>query len=130
VDQTVLANERGAGFKNSRGVAIYWPRNDAFYAVDYGGVTAVPAWNDFLNSYHTVGMAELPPPQINLSNVLSQTAGVQSPAYLDFEIVGRDIANVALIGGRYQEDGRRRLLEYDNLIPEPAALPGGPELVA
>ena len=34
-----------------------------------------------------------------------------------------------LLGGLYQEDGRRRLLEYDNLIPEPTHLPDGSELL-
>ena len=29
------------------------------------------------------------------------------------------------MGGRYEDDGRRRLLEFDTLIPEPTFLPDG-----
>ena len=95
----------------------------------------MPAWDAFLTSYHTAGMADLPPPQISLTNVLSEVVGSQNPAYLEFEIVGRDIENVALVGGRYEggsegdSGARLRLLEYDNLIPEPTHLPDGNEIV-
>ncbi|PIE80954.1 MAG: hypothetical protein CSA11_05710 [Chloroflexi bacterium] len=121
----VLANRHGAGFKNSDGIAIYFPQSQEYYAEAYGQATPLKLWNQYLYSYHTHSFAKLPPPEIHLAPVTADSVGVQSPAYLDFEIVGRDIANVVLFAGFYGEDGTRRLVEYDNLIPEPTFLPDG-----
>jgi hypothetical protein len=68
-------------------------------------------------------------PQVRIPNVLRDVVGVQQPAYLDFEIVGRDIENVVLLAGLYLDDGSRLLVEYDNLVPEPTHLPDGSEIV-
>lgn len=119
----VLAHRHGAGFKNSNGIAIYFPRSRDQYAEAYGAVTPLKLWDQFLTSYHTTSFTDLPAPEIHLAPVTAVSVGVQNPAYLDFEIVGRDIADVALFAGFYGEDGRRRLVEYDRLIPEPTYLP-------
>jgi hypothetical protein len=124
----VLHNRHGAGFKNSDGIAIYFPRSREHYAEAYGQETPLKLWDQFLYSYHTNSFTELPPPEIHLAEITAESVGMQSPAYLDFEIVGRDIANVVLIAGFYGEDGRRRLVEYDNLVPEPTYLPDGSTL--
>jgi hypothetical protein len=75
-----------------------------------------------------VGQAELPPPQVNLSSAQAPVAGLQNPAFINFQVIGRDVENVALIAGRYLEDGRQLLLEYDRLNPEPTFLPDGSQL--
>jgi len=124
----VIHNRHGAGFKNSDGIAIYFPRSREHYAEAYGASTPLKLWDQFLYSYHTNSFTELPPPEVHLAEVVADAVGVQSPAYLDFEIVGRDIANVVLLAGFYGDDGRRRLVEYDRLIPEPTYLPDGSEL--
>ncbi len=128
VETAVIANEHGRGFTHSGGMAIYFPRRAAFYDATYSDVTANAAWDAFLNSYHRVGTALLPPPELHLTSARGDAAGVQNPAYLDFQLVGREIEDVVLLGGRYEEDGRRRLLEWDTLIPEPAILPDGSRL--
>ena len=128
VSNTVIAHEAGSGVKNSYGVAIYFPRNASFYSDSYAQTTGMPVWDQFLNSYHRAGLSTLPPPELRIDNVFRSTIGVQNPAYMDFEIVGRDIENVAIFGGAVENNGRLRLLEYDNLIPEPTILADGTEL--
>ena len=128
VETAVLANEHGSGFKNSGGIAIYFPRLSQFYDAAYAQTTANPAWDDFLSGYYASASDQLPAPQITLSDGRGEPAGAQNPAYLDFQIVGREIEQVSLLGGRYEADGRRRLLEFDTLIPEPTFLPDGSQL--
>ena len=107
VNKTVVANDTGAGLKTSQGVAIYFPRNGRFYNEAYGQTTKLVAWDAFLRSYHAVGQATLPPPQVSLSSSQAPVAGLQNPAFINFQVIGRDVENVALIAGRYLEDGRQ-----------------------
>lgn len=128
VEQATLTHGQGSGFDNSQGIAVYFPRNAAFYDPTYANVTQLPNWNAFLTSYHDIGLADLPPPEIALKNVLNSIVGVQDPAFVEFQVVGRGIENVVLLAGLYLDDGRRLLVEYDNLIPEPTYLPDGTQL--
>ncbi len=128
VETAVLANEHGSGFKHSGGIAIYFPRLPQFYDTAYAQTTANTAWDSFLTGYYESASDQLPPPQITLASGRSELVGAQNPAYLDFQIVGREIEQVSLLGGRYEADGRRRLVEFDTLIPEPTFLPDGSRL--
>lgn len=128
VETAVVANGHGAGFDHTQGIAVYFPRTADFYDATYAQTTQMPNWNSFLTSYHAVGLAELPPPEISLHNVLNNVVGVQDPAFIEFQVVGRDVANVALLAGLAEADGRRRLMEYDYLIPEPTTLPDGTQV--
>ncbi len=128
VNQTVLANGSGSGLKNSHGIAIYFPPTAASYTPGYERITGLKTWNAFLSNYHITSLDNLPLPEVILTQVLQTQVGLQNPAYLEFQIVGRDITEVWLLGGRYEENGRRRLLEYDRLIPEPTYLPDGNQL--
>ena len=125
---TTLSHMKGSGFRHSQGIAAYFPRHQLYYAPDYGRVTQLTTWNRFLNSYYDVGLAALQPPELHLVRNLRETISVQNPAYLEFEVIGREIDRVNLIGGRYEEEGRRRLLEFDRLIPEPTHLSDGTQL--
>ncbi|MCB8945327.1 MAG: hypothetical protein H6658_16390 [Ardenticatenaceae bacterium] len=129
IETAVIAHEQGSGFKHSQGIAIYFPRNAAFYDEAYARTAQMPIWNSFLTSYHSLGQADVAAPEVHIPNVLRDVVGVQQPAYLDFEVVGRDIENVVLLAGLYLDDGRRLLVEYDNLVPEPTHLPDGTEIV-
>lgn len=128
VAAAVIANERGSGFRYSGGIAHYFPRQAQFYNTAYAQTTTNLAWNDFLAAYYEAGQDSLSPPEIYLTNARNEAAGAQNPAYLDFQIVGRSVETVSLLGGRYEADGRRRLLELDTLIPEPSILPDGSRL--
>ncbi|RMG95827.1 MAG: hypothetical protein D6706_11320 [Chloroflexi bacterium] len=128
VESAVLVFAHGTGFRYSQGLAIYFPRNGRFYNPAYTQMTPMPHWNTFLQQYHQTGLATLAPPEMHITNVLSDVVGIQQPAYLDIEIVGRDIENVVLLGGRYEADGRRKLVEYDNLIPDATHLPDGNQI--
>lgn len=130
VDTAVLAQRQGSGFKHASGVAIYFPRTADLAHPEYTAVTQLPLWSQFLASAHTISYAELPPPELHLAETTAESVGVQNPAYLDFQVIGRDVTDVALLGGAYAADGRRRLLEYDPLIPEPTYLPDGSALNA
>jgi hypothetical protein len=128
IETAVIAHQQGSGFKHSQGIAIYFPRNAKFYDHAYTSIGQMPAWITFLNSYHSLGLANVAAPQVLISNVLRDVVGVQQPAYLDFEIVGRDIENVVHLVGLYLEDGSRLLVEYQNLVPEATYLPDGSEI--
>lgn len=127
VDQVVIASEYGSGFTVAKGISLYFPRTVDYFSDRYGSEGPLRDWNNFLASYHGVGLANIPAPEFSIVNVLSDLAGVQQPAYMDVEITGNDIENVVLIGGRY-ENGRQQLLTYDNLIPEPTTLSDGSQL--
>ncbi|HRQ37243.1 MAG TPA: clostripain-related cysteine peptidase [Chloroflexota bacterium] len=128
VNQAILTSGRGAGFKNSQGIAVYFPRRAEFYDALYGDVTGLPNWHAFLQSYHQVGQAALSPPTLTLHNRLNSVVGVQDPAFVQFQVAGRDIEMVRLLVTQNGDDGRRRLVEYDNLIPEPTYLPDGSQI--
>jgi hypothetical protein len=128
VDDVVVAAANGAGFRYARGVAIYFPRTSEFLDDGYTSQTALGPWDGFLKTYHSTGLAAIQRPEFHIANVLSTIAGVQKPAYMDVEIIGRDIESVVLINGRYEADGRLRLTQYDNLVPEPSYLPDGSQL--
>lgn len=130
VEQAVVASGRGNGLPYGRGVAVYFPRNGRFYRDSYAQTTHLPTWNQFLQQYYDATGVETAVPSVEIVNVASDTAGLQQPLYLDWQIVGREIENGVLLGGLYQDDGRRRLLEYDNLIPKPTLLPDGSQLWA
>lgn len=127
IEAAVIANEYGAGMRNSGGVSIYFPRSADLMLPEYEQVSDLTGWQSFLSSYHTVGLADSTTPQIGFTNVLTEGAGAQNPAYLEFEVAGRGVENVYLIGGRYEPDGRELLLEHDLLLPEPQSLPDGTE---
>lgn len=129
IEQVVFVHEQGNAFKHSAGIAVYFPRNDTFYNPTYRQITAIPAWDQFLTSYYEVGFTALPVPELSINNVLREEIGVQNPAYMDFDIVGRNIENVVIFASRVEENGRFRLFEYDNLIPEPTLLPDGTEII-
>ena len=129
VDSVVIAHEQAIGIKDSHGVAIYFPRNIDFYDSAYSQISQMPIWNQFLETYFSVGLSNLPTPGLRITNILRQNISIQNPAYMDFEIVGRSIENVALIGVLQEENGRLRLLEYDNVVPEPTFLRDGSQIV-
>lgn len=130
LETTILAHHAGAGLNRSSGMAIYFPRSTAQYDPEYGRSTPLTQWDRFLGSYHRTGEEQhaAAPPEVHLTNLLRESAGLQNPAYLEFEVIGRGIADVLLLGGLYEADGRRRLLEYDRLIPEPTYLADGSRL--
>lgn len=130
VETAVMTHWQGRGWPNSGGINLYFPRQRAVYTPEYGRVTPLPTWNRFLNSYYDVALDDFPPPSVTLTSQLRDVVGVQSPAYFDFEIAGREMSHVLLLAGRYNEDGRRYLLEYDYLIPEATTLPDGSRLYA
>ncbi|HEX6385179.1 MAG TPA: clostripain-related cysteine peptidase, partial [Anaerolineae bacterium] len=124
----VVAHAHGGVFENSHGLSIYFPRKAGFYDAGYEPV-GTAAWNTFLHSYHSAGLADLPPPQVHLANRLDRPAGAQNPAFFDVEIVGREIDKVAIFAGRHEADGRLRLLQHDTLIPDPAFLLEGSQVI-
>lgn len=128
VEKVVLVHRTGNAFKHSGGIAVYFPRNTTFYNAEYQQISTIPAWDRFLNSYFAVGFTAVPPPELRINNVLRQEVGIQNPAFVDFDIVGREIENVIVQAIQIEETGRQRLVEYDNLIPEPTTLADGSQL--
>ena len=124
VSDTVIAAGYGERFENSQGVALYFPRQADHYLAEYGQTAGAAAWHTFLQSYYQV-LAGRPAPQVTLASVLDRPAGVQNPALLDLEVVGREIGSVAFIGARREADGRQRLMLSEsvasNLAMEPTA---------
>ncbi len=128
LDTAVIANERGRGYAQGGGIAIYLPRTADFYNPAYAQAAELINWNQFLTRYHAAGLADLPRPEIALTANLRDEVNMQNPAYVEFEIAGREIETVAMLAGRFEEDGRLRLFEYDRLIPEPTILADGSQI--
>lgn len=125
IEQAVVKAGHGLGFKQARGIAIYFPRTAAFYQEAYATESTLSNWNRFLIDYHRTGTAELTAPQVQIANGDAVTVSIHYPAHLSFQITGRSIEEVVLLGGQYFEEGQRLLLEYDPLIPEPTYLANG-----
>ena len=127
VETAVLHHQ--APTPNSRGIAIYFPRTAQLYDPTYAQNATLPGWDRFLTSYHAVGQRTLLPPDLRIINTPRAEASVGTPAFFEFEIVGRDIEQVSLFAALEESDnGRYRLLEYDWLIPEPTILADGSRL--
>ncbi len=127
MQNAIITAGHGAGFSQANGISLYFPRTAEFFSTRYRQESNLTFWNDFLASYHGVGLANIGAPQLNIVNTLSDQAGIQNPAYMDVEITGQDIQNVLLVAGRY-ENGLQHLLQYDFLLPEPTTLPDGSQL--
>ena len=127
VGDTVIAGGHGQRFANSRGVAVYFPRHAGYYLADYNQTGGATAWHTFLQSYYQA-LAGWPSPQVTLASVFDRPAGVQNPALLDLEVVGREIGSVVFIGARREADGRQRLLVYEPVASNQAASPDGRQL--
>ena len=125
IDKAVVAASHGAGFRESHGIAIYFPRAAQFLSADYAQETAIPVWHDYLQVYYESSESAVSTPEITINNTFAEEASVQNPAYYGFEVAGRGVEQVLFLAGTVDENGRRRLLEYDPLIPEPTYLPDG-----
>lgn len=125
VDGAILRTAHGRGFTQSHGISIYFPRTAAFYNNAYASEGSLLLWNNFLLGYYTTSSNSLVSPHLEIANAQPGVVSVQQPAHLGLRLTGRDVAEVALWGGRYLEDGRRLLLKYDPLVPEPDRLANG-----
>ncbi len=110
------------------GIQIYFPWTAADYLPAYAQTVQIPGWDRFLNSYYQATAAGIEQPVINITQVLSQSVGLQNPAFLDFEISGRNIERVQVMAGQYQEDGRLKLLWIDRTTPDQSLSPDGSQL--
>jgi hypothetical protein len=128
VDEVVVAVATGGGVGQARGIAVTFPGTGEFLDAGLMAQSAPPHWENFLRSYYGAGLAGVARPELHIVQVLDSVVSVQKPAYVDVEIIGRDIESVILINGRYQPDGRLRLTQYDTLTPEPTYLPDGSQL--
>ena len=128
VADAVIEFAHGAGFRESRGISLYFPRAPHFLAADYATETGVPAWSDYLQVYYANSAAAVSAPDIAFTNLFDEIASVQNPAYYGFELAGRGVEQVLFLAGIVDANGRRRLLEYDPLIPEPTYLPDGSQV--
>lgn len=115
IETAAAAVVAGAELPDMPGLTLYFPRYSVYYDASYSLVAGAAAWNAFLKSYHGTNVAGQP--QVMLASALDRPAGLQSPALLDLEIVGRQIENVAFRSGRTEEDGRQRLLLYETMVP-------------
>lgn len=126
VENAVIANNHGSEIEFAEGIALYFPQRAA-YNSDYVSAAATDQWNSLLTAYHDL---ELPAPNLSIVSApdTETVINAQNPAFLAFELEGRQVGEVALLIGRYLPDGRQLLLEYDRLIPEPTTLPDGTQL--
>jgi hypothetical protein len=130
VDEVVVAVASGGGIRQARGIAVTFPGTGEFLDAGFMAQSAPPHWENFLRTYYGAGLAGVARPELHIVQVLDSVLSVQKPAYVEVEIIGRDIESVILINGRYQPDGRLRLTQYDTLAPEPTSLPDGSQLYA
>ena len=128
VETAVIAEMHGLGLRNSRGIAIYFPRNGNFFTADYGQQAPLLAWSDFLQGYYATNISQASSPAVHIANNFNEIASLQNPAYIGFEVAGRGVDEVVMLAGLYTDNGQRQLLEYDPLIPEPTILPDGERL--
>ncbi len=130
IDQAIIRAGQGSGYREANGIALYVPSDpDPVQLQLYGEATVLPGWSTFLNRLRDRRQDENAPPAVTTVNSIpEEPASALAPAHLAFQVTGREIAEVTLFAGRYEEDGRRQLFEIDRLIPEPTFLADGSRL--
>ncbi|MCA9981107.1 MAG: hypothetical protein KDD89_09740, partial [Anaerolineales bacterium] len=135
LDTAVLAHGRGRGLPQNNGLALYFPASASSLDPRYQSESQLATWPTLLSNFYlsptaVSANAALYPPTLDLINSFPEAdANVLNPVHLAFQLTGRDLADVHILAGQFTEDGRRRLLEYDRLIPQPTYLPNGRELL-
>lgn len=123
---SIISHQTGLGLKAAEGMTIYFPASPAAYNPAYANETPLSAWQEWLTAYFTAAPADLTPPQVAIVNSFpEEPANWQQPAHVAFQVTGREIEQVAVVAGQVEADGRKLLLEYDPLIPEPTYLANG-----
>ena len=127
LDEAVVSAEHGSDLNYATGVAVYFPRFGRFYQPDYAQQTSLPEWNTLLTSYHALDVSS-PTVSIAASSAVTEAINVQNPLWLNWDVAGRLIEQVAFFAGVALGDGTIQLLEYDLLDPEPTTLSDGSQL--
>lgn len=125
VRQSILAEVHGPAFLWARGIALTFPRNTEFLNPDYLTQTTIPAWAEWLRTYHQVLQRTALPPTLTLGQPDDTTINKQRPLFLGLEVAGIDLEQLTLVSGRYDRTGRQQLLEATPYVPRPASLNDG-----
>ncbi len=97
-------------------------------SADASTVTASDSWLNLLANYDRY-RASFRPPALDLINYFPEAdTNLRQPAYLRYQLTGKQLDEVHLLAGSYTGDGRRQLLVQAPLWPEPTYLPHGREL--
>jgi|GEM_PF-322033 len=115
---TAAVIEADAASASSAGIAVYFPPDAATYQAAYGEVAFLPAWQQFLSAYHATGLKDGDQPGLEIVHLAGEVAGIEQPAYLDFELPARDVESVAIVAGQRGTDGALNLLAYHPRLPE------------
>lgn len=126
VRQAIVAGQHSPDFLWARGIALPFPANDTVFNPDYVTQTRIPAWADWLHSYHQVTQKTALPPSISLGEPAANSwVNRQTPLFLGVELAGIDLEKGEILSGRYDRTGRRQLLEITPYVPRPQTLNDG-----
>lgn len=125
--EALVAFDHGQGQANGRGIALYWPAGVAAVDPLYGGVSRLPAWAAYLNTFvgatagSTTRLTVDPDPR----DTTPSAAHIARPAFLRAEIVAQRVGDMALVAAQEAADGRYVLRQEEVVEPTTLTLPGG-----
>lgn len=104
------SEQGGARAPSAPGIAIYFPPDATVYEPAYAELPFLESWQRFLSAYHASGLASEDSPGVDIVHRAGEVAGIEQPAYIDFELAAREVEDVAVVVGQREEDGALRLL--------------------
>lgn len=119
IEQAVIARYPS---QFASGVGLYFPSRAGQFAAGYQSADATT--DTMLATFYDL---VIPAPDLTLNSVPIGTINAQNPAYIGFEMTGRQIDEVTILAGRVL-DGERQLIDYQPLLPEATQLPDGTRL--
>ncbi len=121
--------------EESRGIAIYFPRNRSAYSQynlssRYADATSpdLDGWRTFLDTFfNTATQTVSEGPQVRILGAYPDVASIHQPSVIQMEIAGRDIVDVTFAAALHREDGTSVLVDYVRLVSR-TTTPDGAEI--
>lgn len=121
--------------EESRGIAIYFPRNHSAYSQynlssRYADATSpdLDGWRTFLDTFfNTATQTVSEGPQVRILGAYPEVASIHQPSVIQMEITGRDIVDVTFAAALHREDGTSVLVDYVRLVSR-TTTPDGTEI--
>lgn len=125
--EALIGFDHGQGLAMGRGVALYWPGGVAAVDPLYSGISRLPTWAGYLNTFvgATAGNATRLTVDPDPRAAAALAAHIAQPAFLRAEIVAQRVGQVALVAGQETADGRYVLRQEEVVAPVAQTLPGG-----
>lgn len=117
VQEAAVAFDFGPGLPGARGISVYWPATATNELSSYADSTSLGGWLSFLDRFVEVSAGN-EAPFVAVSAGIDQPVSSSQPAVVQSEVVGQQIQSVDFVTSLETSDGRRLLLQREQ-VPSP-----------